>query len=341
MLPHPDPIAAPRPLHLRPIPRGDAFLDLSAPSAASLAAEAEAWRDLLARALEPNLFAGPDVMLPALQHLDAGRGVTLAAVREGPRLLGLFPLVTSRVLPFAAARLWRPPLAPLGTPLVAADRAEAVIRALLDWLAGHARRPGVLDLDGLQPDGSLAAAFARVAEATGRRLSTSPAPAPVSPPVVASAAPAAVVQGGTPREVRDGVEHFLILEAASAGRRGVPALIQAPGRANYVRTATRHLARRGLCRVSLDRVGGEVAAATVLVGAGAAARPWLAATGDDAAAPADARTLPAKGDGAMLCDLRIAVRAGNTPRRAAGYAGRGAWAPVNGNDPLAPQGPPR
>src|SRR5688572_30334874 len=78
------------------------------------------WRDLVSRAIEPNVFYTPEFMLAAAPVFGSGAAATLVWSAAG-RLMGLFPAALERA-PFARAVGWTHPFAPLGTPLV--DRAD-------------------------------------------------------------------------------------------------------------------------------------------------------------------------------------------------------------------------
>ena len=65
------------------------------------AADIEAWRGLVARALEPNVFLEPSFALAAAKHLAGGRNVGALLIRDGARLMGLVP---GRIESLAAGR---------------------------------------------------------------------------------------------------------------------------------------------------------------------------------------------------------------------------------------------
>src|SRR5580700_8631277 len=112
-------------------PRVEAML---APAQTKLAAErrplaalgdiVEPWRDLAARAAEPNVFYDPDFALAAAAVPALGRGIEAIlvwSIDPPRRLLGLFPFTIIRrryglKLPLLIG--WTHPFAPLGTPLV-------------------------------------------------------------------------------------------------------------------------------------------------------------------------------------------------------------------------------
>ena len=124
-----------------------------------------AWRDLAARAGEPNAFAEPDFLIPALQRLASARVRTLLVWRDANRdaLIGLAAIAPPR-LPFGLASLWRSEQAALPAILLDRDAATEALAAIIDALA----RPG--------------AESRRAAPALlDRRRAASPPPRPRSP----------------------------------------------------------------------------------------------------------------------------------------------------------------
>ncbi|MGC2125719.1 MAG: hypothetical protein WA652_22985, partial [Xanthobacteraceae bacterium] len=91
---------------------------------------ADAWRDLAARALEPNVFYEPGFALAAASVFGNDVGAALVWSGTSPRqLLGFFPARLSERryglrLPVLIG--WTHPYAPLGTPLIERDAAEPV-----------------------------------------------------------------------------------------------------------------------------------------------------------------------------------------------------------------------
>jgi CelD/BcsL family acetyltransferase involved in cellulose biosynthesis len=124
------------------------------------------WRDLAARALEPNVFYEPSFALAAAAVFGHDVGAVLVWSGTRPRkLLGLFPArVTERryglKLPVLVG--WTHPYAPLGTPPVDRDAAEPVIAAWLTHLAGNASLPGLLLLPLMTEDGPFGAALGAI-----------------------------------------------------------------------------------------------------------------------------------------------------------------------------------
>ena len=131
------------------------------------ARDEEAWRDLAARAVEPNPFYEPDFLRLNAEHFDAYRDTTLVIACVGDTFKALLPIVgtdTPRIPPRRVATTKARPTAvrPLGTPLVDADGAEAALGAVVDALregAGARRWPGIVVLDRLHADGPVAAAL--------------------------------------------------------------------------------------------------------------------------------------------------------------------------------------
>jgi CelD/BcsL family acetyltransferase involved in cellulose biosynthesis len=128
-----------------------------------LGAIADEWRELAARALEPNVFYEPGFALAAAPVFGRGAGALLVWSGTRPRrLLGFFPARVSERrygvrLPVLVG--WTHPYAPLGTPLVERDAAEPVIAAWLAHLAGDPSFPGLLLLPLIAEHGPFAAAL--------------------------------------------------------------------------------------------------------------------------------------------------------------------------------------
>ena len=119
-----------------------------------------AWRELAARAAEPNPFHEPAFVLPALRHLPSRR-VQLLVVRDGDEWQGVLPVRRAgrwRGIPAPGLGVWRHPYAFFGAPLVARGAETEVVRLLVE----HARRRagGLLALELMPADGPLAAPLA-------------------------------------------------------------------------------------------------------------------------------------------------------------------------------------
>src|SRR3984957_4305461 len=119
------------------------------------------WRELAARALEPNVFYEPAFALEAAAVFGASAGAVLVWSGTAPRkLLGFFParIETRRYgvrLPVLTG--WTHPYAPLGTPLVEREAAEPVIAAWLAHIADNKALPGIVLLPYVRPVSPFAA----------------------------------------------------------------------------------------------------------------------------------------------------------------------------------------
>lgn len=275
----------------------------------------EPWRALAARALEPALFAEPDLVLPGLQHLEGGRHVSLMLVwrhtTTGRILRGVFPLASPRLtLGPREARLWQPGPEAVGGPLIDREQPEATIEAALRGLCAPARRHAGLTLPALAEDGPIAHALADAAALSGRRLDrfasaravwiAAPdgpegghAPGRDASRVRADAgARVTLEQARGPREIRDAVETFLVLDALAANAAGRAPLVQDPGVASFVRTTTRHFARARRCRVDTLWVADAAAAAAISFETADAVWVWASAGRPDAEAQRQALLPP-------------------------------------------------
>lgn len=120
-----------------------------------------AWRDLAARAAEPNPFFDPALLLPAVRHLPDGSRVRLLVARRGEHWLAALPVIPARRwrhYPLACTVAWSHPYCFLGTPLLAADDLERAATALLDAPLGVTPHP-LLVLQTVRDDGPVADAL--------------------------------------------------------------------------------------------------------------------------------------------------------------------------------------
>jgi len=275
----------------------------------------EPWRALAARALEPALSAEPDLLLPALQHLAGGRQASLMLVWRvsgtARVLRGVLPLASRRLgLGSREVLLWGPGPGWLGAPLIDREDPEATIEAALRGLCARGGCAG-LTLPLLAEEGPIARRLAEVAARSGRRLDRfacdrtvwiAPPEGPDSDePARSGARPSAgprleLEQARAGREIRDAVETFLVLDsmAANAARRA--SLVQDPGVATFVRTATRQFARSRRCRVDTLRSAGAPAASAITFETGDAVWLWASAVLPEAEAhrPALLRPIAAR-----------------------------------------------
>jgi CelD/BcsL family acetyltransferase involved in cellulose biosynthesis len=129
-----------------------------------LAPIANEWRELAARATEPNVFYEPAFALAAGPVFGTDTRAVLVRTAAG-RLVGLFPGHPGRLMVAG----WVHPYAPLGVPLVDRDDPEAIIAAYLDHLRGDPAIPGQLLLPFLPEHGPFARALDAVLSRDGRR----------------------------------------------------------------------------------------------------------------------------------------------------------------------------
>ena len=240
------------------------------------------WRALEQRAVEPNLFAGPDFLAAATTHLNAFRDLKVLLVWRGRRLEGAIPL-TSASIGFTSREVRTPQVeyGCSGAPLLDAGNAEGVLAAACTWLAS---RHASIVFEGLAEDGPFRALLHGFAERTGRgvlRLDQASHAAETTPlfnlaPVATLPADSAanIDRALDPVAIRAAVEDYLLLEAQDALAHGRPALIQQPGQANVVRTVTRQLGRSKQCQVFTLRLGGRVAASAIILLEPGLARVW-------------------------------------------------------------------
>lgn len=210
-------------------------------------------------------------------------------------LRGVFPLTLPRLpLGVRDARLWQPGPEAGGAPLIDRDDPEATLGAALDGLRAHGSRCGGLALPGLAETGPIAGALAGAAARRGHRLDRVASKrslwtaSPVRPdPATPRDAPrsrtevswrATLDQARSVREIRDAVEAFLVLDAIESNATGRAPLVQDPGLASFVRTATRHFAHARRCRVDTLRIDGAPAAATISFEGPGATWLWKAAS---------------------------------------------------------------
>jgi hypothetical protein len=118
-----------------------------------------AWRDLAARAVEPNPFLEPDLVLPAEARLGDGKALLLT-VEDGSEWAACLPVEAVRWhgwrLPVLMS--WRHPYRFLGTPLLGAANPAAALGRMLDHALPRAR-VGMLALDLVGRDGAVSGAI--------------------------------------------------------------------------------------------------------------------------------------------------------------------------------------
>ena len=278
--------------------------------------EVEAWRSLMARALEPSVYADPDFTLTVAQHLADGRTLALLLVwQDGlrtPTLRGVLPLrLPSRQGLAGRARLWRLPLAGTAEAAIDAGHTAAVLRTALDHLRRSPLRLVDLHWPDLRPDSGLAVALGEAAGGTGRRLvvaEQAETPTPDPAPLTLPAGRTSLERVRDPVRLRDAVEHFLVLDA----RRGSSSLLADPATATAFRVVTRRFAHRRQACVDLVRRDGEVVAAAIHLATGRHDTIWRQAGLHLAQGPALA---PAPARIEALVTVEASAVAHRTPER--------------------------
>lgn len=154
---------------LDPLGRGIVVRALSLVEAVPLRGE---WNELIGRAVEPNVLHGPDFLIPALEAFAADARILVAHRGDGAarRLVAVMAL-WSPPLGFGLSRrlptVFSNEFAPLGVPLVDADRAEEILVALL---AAIARRDLGVVFAHLPLDGPFARTLDRAVAAARHRI---------------------------------------------------------------------------------------------------------------------------------------------------------------------------
>jgi len=124
------------------------------------------WAALAERASEPNAFAEPWFVVPALKQLRDGRTVRIVEARDGDgQLIGVIPLTLSRRygrIPVSHTTNWAHFQCLMGTPLVLAGRETAFWKALFDLVDRSAWARGFVTLTGLNENGPLHRALTEV-----------------------------------------------------------------------------------------------------------------------------------------------------------------------------------
>lgn len=119
------------------------------------------WRDLVSRALEPNVFYDPAFALAAAPAFGDPHAV--AVWTKSGKLIGLFPAhIERRYGVLATLTGWTHPYAPFGVPLVDRDEAEPAIAGFLDHIEANEHLPKLLMLPLIATSGPFAEALARV-----------------------------------------------------------------------------------------------------------------------------------------------------------------------------------
>jgi CelD/BcsL family acetyltransferase involved in cellulose biosynthesis len=247
------------------------------------AAHEPAWRDLSARALEPNVFAEPAFVIGALRNFARRDRLRLLFVWQGDapeRLIGAMVMRFPRgPLGFGVARLWQSDQAGLAAVMLDRRSGEPAFEAVLDWIARE--RPATLGLwlPAIAADGPTALAVQAVGQ---RRRAVVRQFAPRSRALLfAAARPAEGFEASLPkkrlkewgrqmRRLKDhgdvafrvtadaaAVEKFLALEAKGWKGAQRTALGADAGLAAFTRSMLASLARDGKLAIHLLELDGE------------------------------------------------------------------------------------
>jgi CelD/BcsL family acetyltransferase involved in cellulose biosynthesis len=276
---------------------GDAFVE--AVDLDSLARYEPAWRALSARAAEPNVFAEPGFLLPALRRLAPRRGLTRLLVWSDGSRAGLIGIVILREprLGLGLARVWRSEQAGLAAMLWDRDSLASALAGVLAWL--RRARPRIVGVvwPAIEPAGRFAGAARTLAERDGSRLE-----------VLYPRRRAALMVGGVDRFERElekkrrkewarqwrrlgesgrlaarvaddapAIERFLALEAKGWKGARRTALSADPERLAFAREALAAFARDGRLRIHELALDDASIASGVVLRAGARAFFWKTA----------------------------------------------------------------
>ncbi|QAY95082.1 hypothetical protein CWB41_04520 [Methylovirgula ligni] len=251
----------------------------------------EAWRDLLRRSLESNIFLDPDFALPAFTYLRPRNFRILVVFEPGAeaRLLALMPLALP-AMRFGLARVPVHKQAALGVPLLDRTQAAAALEASLEAIRRLPVAPSALVFSDIPRDGATFRLFAdRFAQRGALRTFGEYQRSALFPAAAAQVNRKTKASKNDSRLLRRLGEHgalsyrisrgadavgamaeFLALEAEGWKGASRTALASTPGRAAFARAMAEALARSGKLRVeSLDLDGKAVAMGLLIEDAGA------------------------------------------------------------------------
>lgn len=137
---------------------------------AELEAYLPAWENLVAEALEPNVFYEPWMVMPAILAYGLRKELWFVLIlrrdpsgQRPPRLCGFFPLELlthynglGKRLPIRTLSLWRHPRCYLCTPLLSRLYAQETVSAFFDWLDSGAHGCALLQFAHANGDGPFA-----------------------------------------------------------------------------------------------------------------------------------------------------------------------------------------
>ena len=268
-----------------------------------------AWRELMGRALEPNVFMEPAFALTATQHFPQTRRPKFIGVREDGertpgRLLCLWPIEsTMSIFSPGIVQGWRHPLTNLGNPVIDRARAADVADAVMNFVAEQFPSKSALVVPRLLRSGPTFGLLVTRALATGRTWSLLEEHArailrqghdsstferdmlavrrrkelerqwrrlnDVGPVVVRSAS--------DPDDIRDAMEMFLAMEQMGWKGRRRSSLLSDSASSTFARSMTRLMARDRKCRIDWLEVGGKPVAMGIILTSGDRAYFWKTA----------------------------------------------------------------
>jgi CelD/BcsL family acetyltransferase involved in cellulose biosynthesis len=125
-----------------------------------------AWRDLVARSLEPNVFMNPALLRAAMAAAPARQFAVLLAwdgVHSDARLIGIWGFdVTRALVPVRVLKAPASPHAYLATPVIDRLSCHVVLNALFDTIAASDDLPKIVALTPVASGGPVMAALKRV-----------------------------------------------------------------------------------------------------------------------------------------------------------------------------------
>lgn len=256
----------------------------------------EAWRDLIARSLEPNVFYEPAFVLAAARNLQRSSKVSILTVwnADAPglaRLVGLC-VVGRSDLPWApTVAAWLHPQATAAFPLLDRDSAAASLAAML---AALAKRAAAVLFAGVPAEGptativhGLGVPFATLDKRTRAILLKAREPAGLGAKArkelrrqgnrLADRGAVTMTSVASIEQIADALTRFMILEERGwKGDRGT-ALRSKPGTLAFARAAMAGLAARHQCRIDTLAVDGQPAAMGVFLRSGDRGYFWKTA----------------------------------------------------------------
>lgn len=130
--------------------------------ARGLEGQSAAWAALSDEAAEPNAFAAPWMLGPALPRFASNSVRFACAYDDDGRMIGLAPIAPAarRGLPLSHVETWRHAYCFHGAPLVRRGFEASALCKLAVAAASHPCRPSTLRLGPFAADGALARAFA-------------------------------------------------------------------------------------------------------------------------------------------------------------------------------------